>query len=246
MFETGLDDWKYATDGGTAFIVCLNRRLYALTVRHLARTFSWNDLAISSEKFGNTLVGIDSLIYTDTKNDLSADTNDMMIIEISDDISFESFGDQPYLIDTGTWCDSETGDQLYVSGAQKSASVIDEERGQIFPGFMTLEFRDAGPTSDPVVRAAHAIFDDDLNGGLTGLSGAPVFNWSKERLVGVMVRGGESDGHFTMRYIGIGHYIQMLLADQNGSSTCNYRHAVSIKDMARGERLQSAVWGSKL
>src|ERR1700738_3137878 len=56
MFETGIDGFRYATDGGTAFVIDYHDCLYALTCWHVVRGWDANHIAITDTN-ANTTAG---------------------------------------------------------------------------------------------------------------------------------------------------------------------------------------------
>src|SRR5215470_12343868 len=51
-FEAHLEDFRYATNGGTAFIVRRNGTPFGITCRHVLRGFSIDDLVITDAQTG--------------------------------------------------------------------------------------------------------------------------------------------------------------------------------------------------
>jgi hypothetical protein len=85
------------------------------------------------------------------------------------------------------------GHELLVAGVLKEkTSIIPPD---ITIGYCHLQLRDTGPTSDPFLRRAFAVFAQVLFGrgefrSITGISGAPVFDRTANALCGMVVRGG--------------------------------------------------------
>ena len=177
FFDTGLDGWRYATHGGTAFVVNFQGRPYVFTCRHVLQDFEWRQIVITERKFGHLVPGLKSVSYPSRPQGdaMEAEVLDVAAIKFSEDITPAFFGDTAYLLDRGTVETSATGDRLRVAGALKVESEIDET--VIAPVYCLLKFTDAGnSTNDPTMRCAVAKFADPEFASLTGLSGAHVFN----------------------------------------------------------------------
>lgn len=63
IFETGYDEWPYATEGGTLLLVNFRRRLFGLTCRHVIGSFDWRQLRVAHAKFGRMFAPIRGLVY---------------------------------------------------------------------------------------------------------------------------------------------------------------------------------------
>src|SRR5262245_2477427 len=50
LYDTGDPQWRYATHGGTAFVVVFNKRPYAFTCKHVLHDFEWYQLVITNTK----------------------------------------------------------------------------------------------------------------------------------------------------------------------------------------------------
>jgi hypothetical protein len=51
LFDTGIDEFQYATHGGSAFVVAYKGRPYALTCRHVFKDFDEGQLTIFGAAF---------------------------------------------------------------------------------------------------------------------------------------------------------------------------------------------------
>jgi hypothetical protein len=51
LFYTGIDDFQYATHGGTAFVVSYNGRPYAVTCARVFKDFEEGQLMFSGHSF---------------------------------------------------------------------------------------------------------------------------------------------------------------------------------------------------
>ncbi|MCK9920064.1 hypothetical protein MXD81_64145, partial [Microbacteriaceae bacterium K1510] len=97
-----------------------------------------------------------------------------------------------------------------VCGALKEKSRIDPP--DITIGYSRLEFGDAGATSDPFLRLAHAQFLKPEFTTVAGISGSPVFNRTANSLCGMVIRGGMNGDRCEIRYVDIFDIAHLLEA----------------------------------
>lgn len=234
MFDSGMDAWRYATHGGTAFVVNYRGRCFGASARHVLGDFDWRQLAITDEKFGRVRAGLKAMYYPSNPSEgaVASDVLDIVVIEFSDDVNPEFFRDAAYVLDPGTIATSRLGDALNVNGNLKESTVIDDTR--IAPTFGLLEFLDDGPTEfDPTLRKAIARFENPEFTSLTGMSGAPVFNTSTNRLCGVVIRGGVTEGDpatydATIYYLDFFDVMKALEGVDNGSLDARYNKPIAV------------------
>ena len=227
MFETEVDDWRYATDGGTAFIINFRNQVFGITAKHALGTFNWRQLALTNEKFGDQVAGLSAIHYPSEPTEAAegSDVLDIVAIKFSDDVDAAFFRDSAYILESRTMCGSESGDVLLVNGALKDQSSIADET--ISARFALLEFSDHGPScADPVLREAIAKFDTQSFSRLTGLSGSPVFNRTKRCLCGMAVRGVLHKDVAIMRYIEITDVVEILTAIVEGTLRTQYAKSI--------------------
>ena len=86
-----------------------------------------------------------------------------------------------------------------IFGALKEKTVIDPH---ITVGHCRLEASDTGPSSDPFLRRGAAQYLGHEFSTVTGISGAPVFNLTHNRLCGMIIRGGLTAGRLNVHYAG--------------------------------------------
>ena len=209
MFDTGVEDWRFATHAGTAFIVNRKGRPYGITCGHVRGDFEWSQLALSNTKFGNATARLKAIIFPSEPSGgaVGSDVLDIAVVEFADDVDAAFFGDSTYILDAGTVGTSREGNALLVHGNIKETTEITEDR--IAPVFGALEFTDRGcRSSDLALREAAARYEKLEFGALAGISGSPVFNVTTSRLCGVVVRAGmtEADG----KQDAIVHYVDMF------------------------------------
>jgi hypothetical protein len=219
MFETGNKDFKYATHGGTCFIVLFRGTPYGLTVMHVFGDFPWADLVVTDGKFGKKVAGLKAINYPSSASGAAEGSEllDVAVIEFSDDIDASFFGGTAYILDEKTYCQSSHGNQLLVHGTLKAESSIGETT--IKPVFTTLELEDGGSAPyDATLRQARAKYNRPEFSAVTGLSGAPVFNKTCNAMAGIVVRGGLSaDGNCTLWYVDFYDVYRLLEALHSGS-----------------------------
>jgi hypothetical protein len=81
---------------------------------------------------------------------------------------------------------------------------------------------DTGPSSDPTLRQAAALYEAPQFDSVKGLSGAPVFNETSQRLCGMVVRGGIEGDVCIIRYIDVFDIIRLLEAVIAGHENTDY------------------------
>jgi hypothetical protein len=230
FFETDYEQWAYATDGGTAFVVNFNGKPYGLTARHVLKGFDWKKLIITERKFGSKKTGIRAIYYPSSPNAATVDTDilDVVLIEFGREVVSDWFEGSAYVIDSETIGTSQDGDRLFVVGALKETSEISET--EIIPQSHRLELTDNGPTKvDPTLRHAIAVFADPAFSQITGLSGSPVFNATSNALCGMVVRGGLNRERCDIRYVDIFDIMRMIEGVHNGQTETNYKKTVAYR-----------------
>lgn len=230
MFETEYEGWEYGTHGGTCFVVLFRGKPYCLTARHVLQDFAWSQLCVTSTKFGRQLAGLKGVYYPSVGVGAAegSDLLDIAAVELADDVDAAFFADTAYILDQGTFAQSTHDDRLLVHGALKAESTIGDDT--IAPVFATLEFQDAGGAShDAAVRKAIALFDRPEFQSVEGLSGAPVFNLTRNALSGMVVRGGlAADGNCTLWYVDFFDIFRFLDAAHSGVLAATYNKTVDV------------------
>ena len=161
FFQTDLEEFLYATHGGTMFVVRYHRRLYGLTCKHVLREFQPNQIFIADEKQakqGSKPAPVKTLCFPSSPRDgaVETDIEDVCVIEFEDGIAPDFFRESEYSLDDRPFGTSEVGNRLILSGVLKEKTNIDPP--DITMGYCRLECHDAGATSDPFVRRAQAQF----------------------------------------------------------------------------------------
>jgi len=223
FYDTGNSQWRYATHGGTAFVVVFRGRPYAFTCNHVLKDFEWRQLVITNTKVGRKIAGLQSVAYPTQPHHAAEDTDivDLVVIEFAPDVTATFFKDTAYILDSSTATTSQLGDQLYVAGALKEKVNMGEG---IRPGFCCIEFVDSGAdSSDPTLRNAQAAYANPEFSSITGLSGAPVYNARANALCGMVVRGSMNGSVCAIRYFDILDMMQLLTGVHDGQSKTFYR-----------------------
>jgi Trypsin-like peptidase domain len=229
MFDSGMPEWQYATHGGTAFLVVVKGQILGLTCRHVLKDFEWRQLVLTDRKFGQKIAGIRAVYYASepTGEAVESDMLDIVVVQFSIDVGFEFFGDAPYILDQGTIGTATSGDKLFVNGAIKEHSIIDEEK--IAPVFCYLEFVDSGSSSDVTLRQAKAEFNAPKFSSLAGISGSPVFNSTSGRLCGIVTRGNLNGNRASIHYVDIFDVTKLLSAVATGVSGAEYQKTMKVQ-----------------
>jgi hypothetical protein len=215
LFQTELEDFLYATHGGTLFIMRFKGRLYGVTCKHVLREFEPSKIFIAQQKQarkGSKPAPIKTLCFPSSPRDSAIDTDveDLCLIEFEDDIADNFFEGSEYSMDERAFATAKEGDRLLVCGVLK-------EKSRIYPpdiliGYSRLEFGDAGATSDPFLRIGRAQFLKPKFKTVVGISGSPVFNTTTNSLCGMVIRGGMNGNRCEIRYVDIFDIARLLEA----------------------------------
>jgi hypothetical protein len=225
FFDTGLEEWLYATDGGTMFVVAYKGRPYGLTCRHVFKSFDWSQLVVTDLKdIGTKRAGLRSIAYPGAAvgEAVGSDVLDVAVIQFGEDVDLGFFHDSAYILDENTVVTSKEGDELHVAGALKTPSAILEDA--IAPKFCRLELVDDTPstTHDATLRSGFGMFDKPEFQDIVGLSGSPVFNVKRSALSGMVVRGMMSGDFCRLWYVDVFDILKLLSAVHEGQSSTYY------------------------
>ena len=124
LFYTGIDDFQYATHGGTAFVVSYNSRPYAVTCRPVFKDFEDGQLTFFGAQFlsqGHKSAKVKTIYYASSPTESAANSgvNDFCIIEFDEAVSRDFFRGCDYPLAERTMCSSGALDQLLIFGAVK-------------------------------------------------------------------------------------------------------------------------------
>lgn len=212
FFASDIPEFPFWTPGGTAFVVNFESRPYLVTCAHVINQApSGDEPVITNVKFGNEPVRAKAIhrVHDLDGGVLDADMADVVVLSFDMAVSVGAFVDSAYVINADTVGTSERGDALLAHGTLKQRTYIDST--EIVPSYATLEFEDVGATSeDPFIREATATYEDADFTSLSGLSGSPTFNSTRNYLCGMVVRGGMSAGLARIRYIDMFDIMKLL------------------------------------
>jgi hypothetical protein len=149
FFDTGNEDWQYATHGGTMFVVVYKGTPYGLTCRHVLKDFSWHQLVVTDQRQGRAVAGLGSIAYPSQPKDEAIDTDllDVVVIQFSADVGVGFFKDAPYVI-----VSIRSGGRLSPQSpatAQSPGSLPMQEIARGFPGRSRSGICQLCPTSAP-------------------------------------------------------------------------------------------------
>ena len=230
FFETDYEEFKYATNGGTAFVISFCGKNYGLTCKHVMNGFEPDKLVITADKSplkGGKIASIKAVCYPNSPTGMAVDTDilDLCVIEFSNDVDADFFSGAYILEANTTACTSKYANNLSVAGVLKDKSKIEYEPdvGEIHAGFCFLEFSDTGTySSDPTLRQAIAKFDQANFGEITGISGSPVYDETANALCGMVVRGGMNGDNCNLYYLDIFDIIKLLECIHKGEFSAFY------------------------
>lgn len=231
MFKTRTEGWEgFASNVGAATIVNYQNNIFGITAKHVLKDFTWRELAITNEKFGNMVAGLSAIYYPSSPRESAAETDitDIAIIKFSEDCGSDFFKGSAYVLDPNTMGSSKDGDRILVQGFLKSKTEITEE--QIKPVPLSLELNDSGAhKTDPILRVATGQLGQTEFDEITGISGGPVFNITRGFLSGMAVRGGLNKGDCNLLYIDIFDIEKVLSAICSGKNDAHYKKQMPKK-----------------
>jgi hypothetical protein len=226
FYQTELADFLYATDGGTLFVVKYRGTLYGLTCKHVLKGWNAGTLFVTRRKMaekGTPPAPIVNIAYPSQPIDAAEDTDitDICVLCFAPDIAPDFFHGTEYVIDANTIGTARQGHALSICGVLKDKSVILPP--DIRMGFSHLTCHDAGiQTSDPTLRTAVAFYLNPAFETVTGISGAPVFDETANRLCGMVARATLDRGNFIAHYIDIFDIERALQAVHTGAERTYY------------------------
>jgi hypothetical protein len=226
FYQTEYEEFLYATNGGTLFLVSFRGRVYGLTCKHVIGDFEPGKLFITQQKYATKgskpapIVGL-ALPSASTGEAVGTDVEDICAVEFAGDIAPDFFEHTPYIIDEKTVCTSKIGHELHVAGVLKDKTQIIPP--DITMGFCHLVLHDTGvSTSDPFLRQAKAVFLKPSFDNIVGISGSPVFDQTANALCGMVNRGGMAGGMCTIHYIDIFDIMKVLEALSTRAASASY------------------------
>jgi hypothetical protein len=230
FYQTEYEQFLYATNGGTLFLVSFRGRVYGLTCKHVIRDFEPSKLFITQEKYATKgskpapVIGL-ALPTAPTGEAVGTDVEDICAVEFAGDIAPDFFKRTPYIIDEKTVSTSKVGHELHVAGVLKSKTQIIPP--DITMGFCHLVLHDTGvSTSDPFLRQAKAVFLNPAFDNIVGISGSPVYDQTANALCGMVNRGGMVGSMCTIHYIDVFDIMKLLEALSARAASASYTKIV--------------------
>ncbi len=237
FFQTDYEEYLYATDGGTLFLVRFRGRTYGLTARHVftGNGFDPSRLFVTREKFakkGTPPAPVNGFYYPSAPRGAAAETDieDLCVIEFDRDIAEDFFMASPYDMDRLPVGTSAVGHELAIYGVLKEKTTIvhgDEGKGDVIIGYCNLEYNDTTvATRDAILREAKAEFYAPAFRSVTGISGSPVYDKTAQKLCGMVTRGGMSGAKSQIRFIDIFDIAKFLEGISSGANEADYRKCI--------------------
>jgi hypothetical protein len=237
FYMTEHEEFLYATDGGTLFLVRFEGRIYAITARHVftGNGFEPNRLFVTREKYakkGTPPAPVAGIYYPSAPHGAAAGTDigDLCVIEFDEGMEDDFFMSSPYDMDKLPVGTSEAGHSLAVYGVLKEKTTIihaDQGGGDIVIGYCQLEYADTTTTTrDAVLREAKAEFLAPAFSSVTGISGSPVYDKTTGALCGMVVRGGMNGARSDIRFIDMFDIKKFLEGVSSGATGTNYEKIV--------------------
>jgi hypothetical protein len=230
FFDTGHEEWRYGTHGGTAFVVNYKGKCYALTAAHVRKDFDWSQLVITDLREGTKQAPIRAVYSASSPRDEAVGTDilDVLVVEFIKPITSEFFGGTAYVVASKTVATSADSHRLLVFGILKEKTTLDDG---LTPVYGRLEFTDTGLSgTDKTLRQATAQYAERNFDTIEGISGAPVYDESANALCGMVVRAGEvGDNIWRVHFVDIFDIMHMLEAIHEGKSETNYRKKISVR-----------------
>jgi len=237
FYVTEYEEFLYATDGGTLFLVRFEGRIYAITARHVftGNGFEPNRLFVTREKYarrGTPPAPVAGIYRTSAPHGAAAgtDINDLCVIEFDEVMEDDFFMSSPYDMDKLPVGTSKAGHSLAVYGVLKEKTTIihaNQGGGDIVIGYCQLEYRDTTITTrDAVLREAKAEFLAPAFSSVIGISGSPVYDKTMGALCGMVVRGGMDGAKSDIRFIDVFDIKKLLEGISCGATSTDYQKIV--------------------
>jgi hypothetical protein len=231
LFATGIEEHPFATHGGALFVVSFQRKLFGITCRHVFGDFPPEALLVTQEKQGkkgSRFAAIQAIRYPSAprRDAMDTDITDLCVVEFSSEVTPDFFFGTAFPIDDLHAATANLGDSLTAFGFLKNPTSIDGH--DISVGSCRLSFTDTGPSSDPTLRQAMAVYESPQFDSVTGLSGAPVLNEVSHKLCGMVVRGGIEGDVCAIHYIDVFDIIRLLEAVVAGHDDTDYNKVLAL------------------
>lgn len=225
LFATGNPEFPHWTNGGTAFFVQFERRIFGVTCRHILgnrdTAAEWHSLRIPNTKAGPYCLPVIQ-VFTASEgwgHVAESDVLDIAVVEVAR----SELIDAPYYLSETTVCRSSHNDSLIAHGTVKERTDLAGEFANIC--YCHLGLVDVGRyRPDPSLRIAIAEYSPALPySDLAGLSGAPVQNLTKNALCGIVTRGRLVRGRrLVAYYMDVSHVLKLVRSASTGGGVVRY------------------------
>jgi hypothetical protein len=200
------------SNGGNVFLVAYDGRPYGITCNHVIPG-QHDRLIISHRRHGNNPAGIEA-IHTLKERDghkPDSDAGDIAVIAFHTEYDLNFFDYTPFILESSTLAAAEPGDELFAFGALWNDTVINGTSIEVLYTEIGLEDDTKRASTDSALRRA---FNNDFpaHRAVTGLSGAPVFNVSRNGLSGIVCRGSAKDSRAIVHYIDVQDIVRLVHA----------------------------------
>ncbi len=233
LFETGYEDFPTASNGGTLTLVSMGDSVFALTCRHVCRGFEPLNLLIGQNRTSGFFTKAHSFFAIERTIDhaVGSDLDDLVAFWVPKDLGYKWFKEKPLLLSPRLKVPNDLGDKLYAVGNLKNGSTFDGRGGDV--SWAELHLFDIGSSPiDVTLRCAQALSSLSTIGSISGISGGPVYNVTKGRLAGIIVRGGTPSQHEVLiHYIDIFDVLQFLVSTRSPNSLHRYRKDIRSTDV---------------
>ena len=226
LFETGIEDFQYATHGGSFFLVEFEGQVFGITCWHVFKDFEIQDLVVSecwNPQQGARLANVRGHYrMTEPVGEIiGSDLLDLCILDFTEDITPSFFGGSAFIVSDETVASSEKDHVLQAFGALKEKTVIVPPDVHVSYGL--VDFYDLGQAnSDVTLRVAGGHWIESTIANLTGLSGAPVMDRTTGKLCGMVVRGKVQNGDALIYFIDFWDILKFLKTIKGGGGTVKY------------------------
>ena len=248
FYMTEYEEFLYATDGGTLFLVRFKGRIYGITAWHVfkGKGFEPNRLFVTQEKQakkGTPPAPVKGVYRASAPHGAAEGSiiEDLCVIEFDDDMAPDFFMKSPYNMDSLPVGSSVVGHSVVVYGVlkEKTHFTYDEGARDITIGYCQLDYRDTtSKTHDAVSREAETEFLAPAFSSISGISGSPVYDKTAGKLCGMVVRGTMVGTKSPIRFIDIFDIEKFLDGVSSGATCINYE---KIVPEYRGVRLLAAT-----
>ena len=180
VFETGIPDAPYSTEG-TTFLVGYEGRAFVITARHSLCPDNLSPVCVFPSDSSQRLLPLKDVFFV-SEDYVEDDFMDLAVIEIDMARIVDAELGQANLIDlrlaSGEWLSLAGSSDFAVIGYPEKHSLIDYDQETITTERVALQGRYLGPSSQAHLHELE-ILDTLSLSTFSGLSGAPVFAWTE-------------------------------------------------------------------